>query len=363
MATDAEASGDFTVWVASCSHVGTDLRHGRRSLACAIQQSEGDDPDAPAFPWDIMLDLGDLSGAVAGPDAEEGQEVRDQYAEARHHRREQVYNIAGNHDASLPEEETQWWFRRYGDPTGQFTAYSGVDPTRRPFPVDGTWERYSIRVGNILFLMMSDRNDGGPPVGRGARGGYPAGAVTGDTFDWWVSLVEANPDLIIVTAHHHMLKETTVGSGPWEGFRQRDRYGAYRSHYHGYFRDGGPMGAGYLYWVDGNPDAGAFERYLQEHPGAIDLWLGGHTHTNPDDVVNGRSHIERRWGVTFANCAALTRHHAPTTTLPMSRVVTFRGGRRSALVACYLHSDDHAPCGWYPPAERTVPLRHAFQSG
>jgi hypothetical protein len=26
--------------------------------------------------------------------------------------------------------------------------------------------------------------------------------------------------------------------------------------------------------------------------------LGGHTHTHPDDVLNGRSHVERKWGVT-----------------------------------------------------------------
>ncbi len=65
----------------------------------------------------------------------------------------------------------------------------------RPYPIEGSWERYSFRVGNLLFLMMSDRNDGGPPVGRAKRGGYPAGAVTGETFRWWKTMVEQNPDL------------------------------------------------------------------------------------------------------------------------------------------------------------------------
>ena len=49
---------------------------------------------------------------------------------------------------------------------GESTEYSRVDPDRRPFQTEGTWERYSFTAGNILFLMMGDRNDGGPPKGR-----------------------------------------------------------------------------------------------------------------------------------------------------------------------------------------------------
>ena len=137
-----------------------------------------------------------------------------QFGALRYHRREQIYGLAGNHDATFAHEETQWWFRKWIDPTGEHTAHSGVDPEKRPYAVEGTWERYAFRVGNLLFLMMSDRNDVGPPVGRGERGGYPAGAVTSETFAWWKAQVEANPDAIIVSAHHHMLKETTVASGP-----------------------------------------------------------------------------------------------------------------------------------------------------
>lgn len=66
--------------------------------------------------------------------------------------------------------------------------------------------------GNLLFLMMSDRNDGGTPIGRGRRGGYPAGAVSMETFQWWKQMVEQNQGKIIVTCHHHVLKDTTVAS-------------------------------------------------------------------------------------------------------------------------------------------------------
>ena len=206
---------------------------------------------------------------------------------------------------------------------------------------------------------MSDRNDGGPPVGRAERGGYPAGAVTGDTFRWWTEQVEAHTDLAIVTAHHHMLKETTVASGPWEGFRKDDE-GNWKSHYHGYFPDGGPEGASYLYFVDGRPDAQAFEEYLDRHNGATDLWLGAHTHTHPDDTHGGRSHVEEKWGTTFVNCASASKYHAGLTTLPISRLFTFSEGSDEVRVQCYLHTSDHAPQGWYAPAERTAKIRVAF---
>ena len=346
------------LWVSGCAHVGTDLRFGRESLAEAIRQSEqGGAEGGPPFEWDVALHLGDFSGSQEPPGDEEGAEVVRQLGALRRHRREDVYTLVGNHDASGPDEppeRAQWWFKTWIDPTGEHPATSGVDRARMPYPVDGTWERYAFRVGNLLFLVMGDRNDGGPPVGRGPRGGYPAGAVTGETFAWWRAAVEANPDCVILSAHHHLLKETTVASGPWEGY-VKDARGAWRGHYHGYFPDGGPEGASYLYYVDDRPDAQAFEGYLADHPGAIALWLGGHTHTHPDDRTGGRSHVERKWGVTFVNCAALSRHHGRTN-VPMSRLFTFAEGSAEVRVQCYLHTSDYAPQGWYAPAERTVRL-------
>jgi hypothetical protein len=362
MALDTmDRDNTFRLWVLGCSHVGTDLRHGRESLAESIRHAEnGGDEGGPAFDWDIALHLGDLSGSQTPPDDEEGREVVRQFAASTKHPREHFYNLIGNHDASGPEEECQWWFRKWVDPEGLNTPYSGVDACRRPYPIDGTWERYSFAVGNLRILMMSDRNDGGPPVGRAQRGGYPAGAVTSETFDWWVDEVESHAGQNILTAHHHMLKETTVASGPWEGFRKDDD-GNWVSHYHGYFPDGGPEGASYLYWIDGKPDAQAFEGYLAAHEGATDLWLGAHTHTHPDDTCGGRSHVERKWGTTFVNCASASKYHANKTTLPISRLFTFTEGSDKVRISCYLHTSDHAPQGWYPPAERTATLRTPFQ--
>ena len=339
----------FRLWASCCSHAT--LPAGKKeSLAKAIRQSEGANGDgAPAFEWDTALHLGDF--CWPWPNDDVGKEVVRQFSALKKHRREQFYCVAGNHDASLANEPTQWWFRKWIDPTGENTEYSGVDPAKRPYPIEGTWERYSFRAGNILFLMMCDRNDADPPVGRGSsHGGYPAGAVSGETFEWWKNMVEQNSDNIIVSAHHHMLKETTVASGPGEGCR-KDEEGKWRGSYHGACLDGAPEGASYLYFVDGKPDAQAFEKYLAAHPGAIDLWLGGHTHTGPDDTFGGRSHIETKWGVTFMNVAIVGR---------ISRLLTFTPGSRNVKVQCYLHTDQYAPRGWYPRVERTIILNKAF---
>ncbi len=211
----------FTLWAMGCSHAGTDLEVGQRhSLAEAIQQAENSgDEGGPAFAWDIVLNLGDLSDSQTAPDDDEGREVVRQLGASTLHPREHFYHIIGNHDASAPDKPCQWWFRKWLDPEGLNPEFSGVHADRRLYPIEGTWERYAFRVGNMLILMMSDRNDGGPPVGRAARGGYPAGAVTGETFAWWKEAVEANQDAVILTAHQPTT--TCCAKQPWPRARGR----------------------------------------------------------------------------------------------------------------------------------------------
>ena len=143
-----------------------------------------------------------------------------------------------------------------------------------------------------------------------------------------------------------------MASGSWEGVD---------GGYHGRFEDGAPIGASYLYFVGDVPDAEAFESYLAEHPGAIDIWIGGHTHTNPDDNYGGRSHIEQKWGVTFVNVAALSRYHGQKN-ISISRLFCFEEGLDEVNVRCYLHMSDYAPQGWYDRAERTIKLSMPFSN-
>ena len=358
------ATEPFRVWAFGDAHVGTDLLAKRESLATALRQSErGDDKGAVPFDWDIAVDVGDMSGALGLPTADEGREIVRQFGALEDHPREAVYSVSGNHDRNAPAEPSAQWWRRWIDPFGEHGDDSGVDPAQRPFEPDGTWERYAFRVGNVVFLMMSDINEPSRSRGRGEFGGNPSGVISGETFAWWQDRLAAHADDIVISVHHYVLRETTVASGPWEGF-VRDDDGNWTGKYHGYFPESTPEGASYLYWVDSVANSTAVQDHLASHPGAVDLWLGGHTHTHVEDRCGERSHVETRYGGThFCNVAALTKwHNQPNNpATPMSRRFTFRPGAATVEVECYLHNDDHAPRGWYEPARRVLPLTRPFE--
>ena len=86
--------------------------------------------------------------------------------------------------------------------------------------------------------------------------------------------------------------------------------------------------------------------------------------------------MEQKWGTWFVNAAALLRRYNPTGAIPKdgfypyttgtrnvpkSRLLTFTEGSADVLVQCYLHTSDHAPQGWYAPAERTIRLGKPFR--
>jgi len=368
-AEDGNPPRAFRVWAASCAHVPADIRRGRESLAKVIRQSEGRIEGAPAFDWDIMIDAGDLSAHQTPPGDKDGKELIRQYRAMTKHRREQIYNVPGNHDAPYYDHGPGSWIRKWGDPLGENTEFSGVDPKRRPFPVEGAWERYKFQAGNMLFLMLADRNDAPTPVGRGhsrdgRSGGYPPGAVTRDTFNWWKRQVLENQDKIIVTMHHHALRDTTVASGKGEGHPR----------YHG--STGGGEGSSYLYFIIENDDpenfeytadAHVFEDFLdefhQQHGrGAIDLWIGGHTHVkDPEDNWGDKTISERKWGVGFLQVAALTKHHGGS--IPLSRLLSFTDGSDRFTAEVYLHEKwEENPVGIYRPSTVTWPLRRRFKA-
>jgi Calcineurin-like phosphoesterase len=360
------SNNTFNLWTYGDAHVPQDMKRGRESLAEAFRQSEGTgDPIHPSFDWDIAIDVGDNSASQGLPTDEEGLQVLAQYDALTKHRREDIYSLCGNHDRNGLREPEAEWFRRWLDPMGVQPKTSKFDASLRPHPTDGTWERYSFRVGNILFLIMSDVNEPSQIVGRGDLdgkvGGNPSGVVSQETFDWWRDMVLSHPDEIIVTAHHYVLKDTTVASGSWEGMAL-DEDGHWRTNYHGLKPESTPDGASYLYWVGGNPNSHAFQKVLESNPGCVDLWLGGHTHASPVDTHGGKSHIEQRYGVHFVNVCGLTRHHGHSHNChPMSRLFTFEDGSDQAKIRCYLHNDSFAPVGWFPENERTITLSKPFQ--
>ena len=169
------SSGTFSLWVFGDAHVGTDLKRGRESLADALRTSEqGGEDGGPPFDWDMAVDIGDMSGDQGLPEDDEGREVVRQFAALCRHPREDIYDVCGNHDRSGLHEPPAWWWQKWIDPMGEHTEFSGVDSGRRPYPVAGTWERYAVRVGNLLILMMSDVNEPTQRIGRGDLAAIPA---------------------------------------------------------------------------------------------------------------------------------------------------------------------------------------------
>jgi hypothetical protein len=108
-----ETPKTFRVWVFADAHVGTDKKQSRESLAEAIRQSES----ATGFEWDIALDLGDMSGEQGTPKDPEGEEIVRQFSVLKQHRREDIYDLSGNHDRSGLDEPQAWWWRKWVDPT------------------------------------------------------------------------------------------------------------------------------------------------------------------------------------------------------------------------------------------------------
>ena len=112
-ANDPEATNStFNIWLASDPHVTVDTLHGVETLRLAFRQSEGfwsflpkyeqkAGGIPPAFDWDLMLLAGDLTSSQWPPRDGEGEIFAEQFKALKHHRREDVFTLAGNHDGEL----------------------------------------------------------------------------------------------------------------------------------------------------------------------------------------------------------------------------------------------------------------------
>lgn len=342
----------FSLWAAGCPHSMIDLKNGRLGIAESILQSEkGDSLGAPPFHWDAMVILGDYGTHINWVDDFEGRLIEEQLHVGRLHHREQIYSLMGNHDAGGEGKGTSTnWFHTWIDPLGEHSTFSGVDSSKRPFKTSGTFMHYSFEVGNILFLMLSDRNDLHFPIGKrkDSNLGFPAGAITLETFNWWKEQIELNPDKIIVTCAHHMLKNTTIASGEYEGLK-------YKYHFPNSPHD--KKGSSYLYFIGKDTNSNAVEDYLEAHPGAVDLWLGAHTHINPADTIDTKTYCEKKHGTFFINCAILgARGSIP----PTSRILDFKLHTNEVTLQCYYHNDIFYKRGIAPSLTKSLLLDKKF---
>lgn len=363
----------FDVWLAADPHVcnnavaGTaqepycDRLKGIRSLERGILQSRA------LHGWDIGLVLGDFGMEISHA---EGLMVATQFSVLGADR-EKAYTLAGNHDA----DTDMAWFRTWVDPLGENTASSGVTVGDYPYPPNGTWERYYFDVGNIRFLMLSDRNDLEQPRGKGPAptiAGWPTGTMTNQQFQWLKDRIAENEALaepkILIIAAHHMVENTTAGSTKWGGmanFRAplpnfKDQAGALVQ-LHG--SNGGSSGnvhnstagAGFMYFI-GTSYGGNSLPDLLSSCGSCALWLGGHTHpVNATFEMNGMGLVAEAYGMTHANVAALTSYWNGFQS--MSRILTLTPGSQFATLKYVIHD---ASGGYMHARTDTIDLKRPF---
>ena len=377
----ATPAAALDVWLAADPHVCNvsvpaasrpwcDRYQGIRSLQRGIEQSKA------ITDWDIGLVLGDFGMENT---AAEGAEVVSQFS-ALGAARETVYTLAGNHDATCSDGNV--WFRKYVDPLGEFTDTSGVTRADYPYPIvtsgGGTWANYYFDVGNVRFIMMSDRNWTDLPVGRcPSTQGYPTGGIAGSVFAWLEDLIEENEALpeprILIIAHHHMLQDTTAGSCQWCG-RTAFSVGLPNwkgtdpatVEYHGVNGSGAiagqacegatTRGASYLYYIDATPVTGEFAALLSACSSCA-LWIGGHTHlTGPDATMYGAGACVEKYGMAHCNVAALTTWWSGYQS--MSRILELTPSSSTATLRYILHT----PLGGIVHGRTdTIDLKRAFQ--
>jgi hypothetical protein len=381
----------FNAWLSTCPHL-IGPSGNTNMLTLAVNQSRGLVDGAPGFSWDAMIDVGDWTASQHPPGHEEGKSLASYLNMTFESDRGRFFTVSGNHDGDAKGWGPGQFTQEYVNPLGEsaYSSSSGFTAAQRPDSPDfrqlldypGTrWDRYLIRSGNVIWIMLGDRNEfdtlaesrgdisGNYQAGRGSaarmpRGGYPSGSVTRDTFDWWKGVVEdprfAND--ILITTHHLLPRNTTITTDDGEP-----------GNYHGPSGSIGPNGeiGGQLYWIREYNDAGVevrqyaqtrpFSDYLRDHPGAISVWIGGHSHVgSPEEVINGRGIYARKYDVTFLSVGALTKTHAGRHN-QMTRLLSFEEGSDEAIVHVYIHqSTDGHPVGWYGPSSKRVPLGKAF---
>lgn len=382
----------FNAWLSTCSHL-VGPTGNPNTLALAVEQSRGNIEGAPGFLWDLLIDVGDWTASQKPPEHKDGVELVQVLDRTLGKDRGKFFSVNGNHDGDqkgwLPGEFT----RRYVNPLGEdkYKGSSGFHSSVRPNDPDYRqlldypgiqWDRYLIRTGNVIWIMLGDRNEfdqlaesrgdtsGSFQAGRGSAsgmpdGGYPSGAVSLETFEWWKKVIEDDrfSQDILITAHHLMPANTTITTDDGEP-----------GEYHGASGSVGPNGetGGQLYWIREFDDEGKeinqyaqtrpFMNYLKDHPGAIAAWVGGHTHIDsPEAEINGHGIYATKYGVTFISVGALTDSHAGRSN-QMTRLITFEKGNREAFVNVYIHqSNDNHLMGWHLQSARKFDLGKPFR--
>jgi hypothetical protein len=343
---------DFPIWFFGCPHTPADKANGRNSISQSIFEVERFRPKYAFSGGDYWSNQG--SAELTNPaDVLSGQDIAAQLGSGTILTREMIDEGIGNHDAGVNNYDV---YRRYVDPMGENTAYSGVNNALRPYPRTGDWRRRATLIGNVLFLIIPDANgDGCSPCGFPAAptGGYPSGSWLEADYLWFEAQVLANTGKTIIVITHHLLKNTTIATGDFEGVN---------GGFHG--STGQPIASGNLYniIVDSTTfeaDQSRIQTFLNANPGAVSAWIAEHTHYNVGETYAGRTwYFVDANGMYNINPGGLTRFHVVKQ--PQSGVGFFREGSATMKFIKMHHGGYYRYPGLDSAYVLNVPLRYPF---
>ena len=255
-----------------------------------IQPTENEDLEAfEAAVEDINQNVPGVAMAIVAGDIvnDTNEEVFDWYVQTRDGSYiESWYEIIGNHDLKTDRGRL---FRE--------KLREEVD--------------YSLTVGNILFIFMSDSERGKPTE------------ISDEVFEWWKELVINNQDKIIVVTTHAPLE----GSGiPFSGLRDRQVIGSER-----------------------------FTEVMREYN--VDLWMSGHLHL-PHSMWNATVEKDEFGGTEFVHLSSI-RPEIMGMKESESRVLTFVCGSDKVLVRVR----NHDRTDWVPHLDEIFTLSKRFECG
>ena len=224
----------------------------------------------------------------------------------------------------------------------------------------GTYERYYFDVGNIRFLFLSDRNDLPNPYGRGEGGFFVDGAITFDTYKWFVDQVLKNPDKIIIVCCHHPLKDTTIGTGRNESWQ-----GKFMTGYNLKFKDSKTESLQtvlhQVYPVD-DYDTPKFKNLLSQNTGVVDMWLSGHVHHLVEEIFHDKGKYACAYGGHHFNVGTICRYrHNVRMLSAQSTVFTFSNDSDKFDSKVYIHDHPSIKQGFYQPEHRRLNLKKNFR--
>lgn len=275
---------------------------------------------------------------------------------------DKVFGLAGNHDDQDFGNDP---FTKIYDPLGTNSATSGRNSSNFPAQPNGNARCYSLKFGNLYNILIGDNQNFGELQGENA--GLPPGKLYNasggysDT-DWRLAVYKflSNLDCNIIWSTHHPLKDTTAGSGFLEaitaGLAWLDPTNSNLLVDYEAFR------GSYLAFYNGGASERRFTDFFNSVYGFALCYEHGHLHIGIDEVINGRSWYENKFGIQFINKACVNdkMYNSSFRSFVTYNLKFEEISGNNYKIKTYVVSDGIRSPGYQADLEKNIPLKFPF---